>query len=554
MSNERPGRSSPSTAKPTLSIRVRLALLAIAVLAPLMVDRVRDIEADRGERIKAAHQHTLGLARQGSEGQKEIVISARAFLQVAARAHATFAATPDSCDRFLADIALQVPWMRSFSVAGRDGHVMCSSNREAVGLDISDRVYFQQVLRTGNYVLSDYTVGRVNSTPMIVAGFPQWGPDGAVEAVMVGVIDSLWISRLASATAERPRAAVLMVDGQGTVLSHQPDSATWSGRQFRDHPLVRSMLSQPEGVVTAAGLDGVRRVFGFVQLPGTDTRLAVGVDESEILQRVSREMLRAYGEVGIIAVFVLALIWFGGERLIVRPIRLLALTAERVGRGEYETRVGNRRWATEFMPLVTALDDMATRIAARRAETRAMTDRLSELAAKDDLSGLANRRAFDRRIDSEWLHAMTREQPLALLMIDTDHFKAFNDHYGHLAGDGCLKALGELLAASVQTELDFAARYGGEEFAMLLPGLDVASAMHVAEQLRVTVEKRDLEHAAAPRGHVTVSIGVASLRPTPGTPAHALIEAADAALYAAKRRGRNTAVAHEGAKALSLAS
>jgi diguanylate cyclase (GGDEF)-like protein len=553
MSNDRQGLSSRSRPKPALSIRARLALLAAVVLVPLMLERVRDIETDRGERIKAAHQHTLGLARQGSEGQKEIVISARAFLQVAARAHATVAATAESCDRFLADIALQVPWMRTFSVAGRDGRVVCSSSAQAVGLDISDRLYFQQVLRTGNYVLSDYTVSRVNNTPMIVAGFPQRGADGTVEAVMIGVLDSVWISRLAGATAERPRAAVLMVDGQGTVLTHHPDPAQWTGRQFKDHPLVRPMLSQSEGVVTAAGLDGVRRVFGFVQLPGTETRLAIGLDETEILQRVNREMRRAYGEVGAIAVIVLMLIWFGGDRLIVRPIRLLALTAERVGRGEYETRVSNRRWAAEFMPLVTALDDMAVRIAARRAEARAMTDRLSELAAKDELSGLANRRAFDRQLGQEWHHAVTRERPLALLMIDTDHFKAFNDHYGHLQGDACLRILGGLLAACVQSELDFVARYGGEEFAMLLPGLDVASATEVAEQLRVAVELRHVPHVAAPSGRVTISVGVASLRPAPGEAAGTLIEAADAALYAAKRRGRNTVVAHEAA-ALPLAS
>jgi hypothetical protein len=400
-----PGRGAP---RPALSIRARLALLALIMLAPLMVDRVRDIETDRIDRIKTAHQQTLSFARQGTEGQKEVIISARAFLQVAARAHATFAANPESCDRFLADITLQVPWMKSFSVAARDGRVACSSSPDAIGIDISDRLYFQQVMRTGNYVLSDYTVGRVSNTPMIVAGFPQWSADGTVQAVMIGVLDSLWLPRLASATAERPRAAVLMVDGQGTVLTHHPDPGTWTGRQFKDHPLVRPMLSQPEGVVTAAGLDGVRRVFGFVQLPGTETRLAIGLDESEILARVNREMALAYGQVGLIAAIVLVLIWFGGDRLIVRPIRLLALTAERVGRGEYETHIGNRRWAAEFIPLVTALDTMAARIAARRAEARAMTDHLSELATKDELSGLSNRRAFDKRLETEWQHAMTR--------------------------------------------------------------------------------------------------------------------------------------------------
>jgi diguanylate cyclase (GGDEF)-like protein len=550
MSDDRQG-SSHHTGRPALSIRARLMVLAAVVLVPLMLDRMRGIEIDRAERINAANQQTLALVRQGVDAQREIVISARAFLQVAARAHAALAATAQSCDRFLADMVAQVAWIKTFSQADPDGRIVCSSSPQAVGLDIADRLYFQQVLRTGSYVLSDYVVGRLNNTPMIVAGFPQRAADGAIEAVLIGVLDSVWIDRLAKATAEHPRAAVLMVDGEGVILTHYPEGGAWSGRAFKDHPLARAMLARSEGVVTENGLDGVRRVFGFVQLPGTATRLAVGLDEREILHRVDREIRHAYLELVAIGTILLLAIWFGGNRLIVRPIRLLALMAERFGRGEYEMRTSRRRWAAEFAPLVAALDEMAAKIAARRDQERVMTEHLSELAARDDLSGLANRRAFYRRLQAEWRSAMTG--PLALLMIDADHFKAFNDHYGHLGGDGCLRALGEVLAAGVRQDLDLAARYGGEEFAVLMPGMDLEAATSVAERLRKAVEERHLPHVKAPSGFLTVSIGVAAFHPAPGARSQALVEAADAALYAAKRRGRNTVVAHEPVR-LTLAS
>ncbi len=552
MSDDRQG-SLHHTVRPALSIRARLMVLAAIVLVPLMLDRIRGIEIDRAERIDAANQQALALVHQGVDAQREIVISARAFLQAAARAHAALAATAQSCDRFLADMIAHVAWIKTFSLADPDGRIVCSSSPQAVGLDIADRLYFQQVLRTGSYVLSDYAVGRLNNTPMVVAGFPQRAADGAIEAVLIGVLDSVWINRLAKTTAEHPRAAVLMVDGEGAILTHYPEGGAWSGRAFKTHPLVRAMLARSEGVVTENGLDGVRRVFGFVQLPGTATRLAIGLDERDILHRVDREMRYAYLQLAAIGTILLLAIWFGGNRLIVRPIRLLALTAERFGRGEFEMRTSQRRWAAEFVPLVAALDEMAAKIAARRDQARVMTEHLSELAARDDLSGLANRRAFYRRLQAEWRSAMTRAGPLAVLMIDADHFKAFNDHYGHLGGDGCLRALGEVLAAGVRQDLDLAARYGGEEFAVLMPGMDLEAATSVAERLRKAVEERRLPHVKAPSGFLTVSIGVAAFHPAPGERSQALVEAADAALYAAKRCGRNTVVAHEPAR-LTLAS
>jgi diguanylate cyclase (GGDEF)-like protein len=130
-------------------------------------------------------------------------------------------------------------------------------------------------------------------------------------------------------------------------------------------------------------------------------------------------------------------------------------------------------------------------------------------------------------------------------MIDVDHFKLFNDRYGHLEGDHCLRGVGEVLLKISEGETDFAARYGGEEFAMLLPGANLEKAVEIAAGLRRTVESLSFSNPQSPWGFVTVSVGVASLIPQNGDSAEKLVEAADAGLYAAKRRGRNTVVAHD---------
>src|SRR5262249_6136279 len=133
----------------------------------------------------------------------------------------------------------------------------------------------------------------------------------------------------------------------------------------------------------------------------------------------------------------------------------------------------------------------------------------------------------------------------ALIMVDADHFKAFNDHYGHVGGDTCLRALGEILGRAVRTDLDLAARYGGEEFAILLPGMEADDAFKLGEQLRAHVAACCMRRGRARGGLVRVSVGGAARRPGSGDTARPRVEAAAAALYAAKRRGRNTVVAHE---------
>jgi diguanylate cyclase (GGDEF)-like protein len=164
---------------------------------------------------------------------------------------------------------------------------------------------------------------------------------------------------------------------------------------------------------------------------------------------------------------------------------------------------------------------------------------LQSLSYLDGLTGLANRRHLDEALEQEWRRAGRDKAPLSLVMIDIDHFKRFNDTYGHQGGDACLRQVGHALTGSLKRAGDLAARYGGEEFAVVLPGTDMAGAAAFAESVRAQVE--GLKIAREPSGAtvVTVSVGVATIVPSADSSASALLAAADQALYRSKANGRN---------------
>ncbi len=173
-------------------------------------------------------------------------------------------------------------------------------------------------------------------------------------------------------------------------------------------------------------------------------------------------------------------------------------------------------------------------------ELKRKTDLLEELAARDGLTGLPNRRAFDERLDQEWRRARRSCTSLGLIMLDVDEFKRYNDHYGHRPGDDCLRAVSGCIAGALQRASDFAARYGGEEFVVLLPGASIQEINHVAERIRQCVERRAILHAVSQTAPVvTVSLGTTHCWPRDSAGSQVCVEAADQMLYEAKRRGRN---------------
>ena len=167
---------------------------------------------------------------------------------------------------------------------------------------------------------------------------------------------------------------------------------------------------------------------------------------------------------------------------------------------------------------------------------------LQKLAALDSLTGIANRRRFDETMHREWQRSQRQGRPLSLLMCDVDCFKLYNDSFGHMAGDLCLKKAAAVLTSCLKRTTDLAARYGGEEFAIVLPDTDAAGARKVAEDCLRQLEDLGIDNPQSAHKVVTMSIGIATFVPAPGMAEGDMVASADRALYAAKSGGRNRAV------------
>jgi diguanylate cyclase (GGDEF)-like protein len=239
------------------------------------------------------------------------------------------------------------------------------------------------------------------------------------------------------------------------------------------------------------------------------------------------------------------------------------LNAGRFDLGFYAGRVyGLAAASLVLLALLTRHSALFARLAAAHERERRLAAELQRLSTIDALTGLANRRAFDQALDSEWRRTLRYKTPLSLLLIDVDHFKRFNDAYGHPAGDECLRRVAAVLAQNARRAGEVAARYGGEEFAILAPHVEIGEARRLAERICRLVHDLALTHAASPTApYVTVSIGVAGAAAAMcfdphgaagGEPsdnreglqppsAAALVAGADRALYAAKAAGRDRA-------------
>jgi diguanylate cyclase (GGDEF)-like protein len=287
------------------------------------------------------------------------------------------------------------------------------------------------------------------------------------------------------------------------MLFRKPFNVEDVGRPTSPSPLHSVFNSKASGtVVGLSSIDGVERLISFESMKNYPIRTTVAVSKQEAL----RAWRKASYVQGTWTLILCCFVGFSG-RYIIRAMRL-RIAAEA---GLRQTR-----------------DELA-----------AANDKLSELAQFDSLTGLANRRYFDIRLTRMFGRAQRERNYLAVVLIDVDQFKNYNDLYGHVQGDDCLRQVASAVQSVARRPGALVARYGGEELVILVPEANIESATALAEAARAAVLALEITHAAAVLGQVSISLGVAAWVPGPDEAPYALVRSADSALYRAKRSGRN---------------
>ena len=328
-----------------------------------------------------------------------------------------------------------------------------------------------------------------------------------------------------------PAPEFWLLDADGRILLRTGQVPPKPGTE--QLPVVKPVPPEEAGPVVEATLPSVGRVvYGVRRLAGpSGGYLAATVPARVAYRSLDEARLRMF-IVGLLVLVVVLLITFFAARNLLRPVLLLSAGAQRLSRGETDVSLPVAG-SDELADLTRTFNDMS-------AKMREARQRLESLAITDELTQLYNRRHFSDTLEKEMRRSARDDKPLSLLLLDLDHFKQFNDRWGHSEGDLELARVAALVMKNIRAT-DTAFRYGGEELAVLLPSCPKDQALPVAKKIRAAVSARPGRSGATEKPFTTVSIGVATY-PEDGQAGRSLVDAADAALYAAKAQGRDRVV------------
>ncbi|VVM37149.1 hypothetical protein PS623_00083 [Pseudomonas fluorescens] len=394
-----------------------------------------------------------------------------------------------------------MPQLHGLFVYGADGTWLATDHTvTAPKANNADRDYFTYHREhTGRQIRIGSVVKSRSTEELIIPISRRLNfPDGSFAGVLLGTIRVDWFVRYYGDFQIDQSGALVLAKRDGTILVRRPFVEQVLGSSLADSEVFRDYLPYAnEGVVeTVAVVDGTPRLYAYRALTSYPLVVQAGLSRDAILAAWRQDVIKS---IGVLLVLLLGLSLFG--------------------------------WVV--------LRQLRERIVIERALHQAHQT-LKDLALTDSLTGLGNRRRLDAVLDVEIARARRQGYPVALVMMDLDFFKAYNDRYGHLAGDQCLRRVAEVLGQALKRPADLAVRYGGEEFTLLLPDTDGHGAGLIVQETLQQLRRLAIEHAGSPFGVVSASAGIAVAHPAQQPiSSQALVAEADAALYEAKRQGRD---------------
>nr|WP_244323297.1 sensor domain-containing diguanylate cyclase [Paraburkholderia dipogonis] len=407
---------------------------------------------------------------------------------------------PDLRRQLLFDRAATAKNLGSMLVLDASGNVIIDAGNDKPRTgNFADRDYFKaqrDSSNTGLYISAPFFSRLRNGSPSIALSRRVSHPDGTFAGIVLMAIDLEYFHDLFGGLSLGPHGAISLIAANGLMIMRQPYDPKVVGRDISRASTFRQFKAASEGSFSdTASIDGVRRLYYFKNFPHLPLIIMVAEAEPDIYAAWHRRALMMGSLMGAFALGFVALSFVLGTQL-------------------------QRRL---------------------RAESE-----LQLLARTDSLTGLHNRRTLGEILDHEWRRAQRMRSVFSLLFVDIDRFKAYNDTYGHQAGDDALAAVARCIGENIRRPADTAARYGGEEFIVVLPDTSESGASLIAEKIRAAISGLAIEHAGSEYGRVTASIGSASWTPNQDTDVTTVIKAADEALYNAKASGRNkVASCHE---------
>ncbi|AIO31309.1 diguanylate cyclase [Burkholderia pseudomultivorans] len=480
-------RSSAPHYVVAIGVLIACALMGLCIL---QLFQSRNDALDRAR--ETSHNLVLVAERDIARNFELYNLSLEAVIQGVQRPD-VMAAAPALRRSVLFDHAMTAQYLGSMLVLDAHGNIVLDSQNDIPRKgNFADRKYFT-VHRdrddVGLYISDPFESRLRGGTPSIALTRRISNPDGSFAGVALIAINLEYFHTLFAGLALGPHGSISLIGTDGIMVMRQPYDIHTVGRDISGAATFRRFRLAPEGsFLEKSSIDGVRRLYYFKTLPHLPLILMVAEAEQDIYAA-----------------------WYR------RAMTIGALVAT---------------FGAAFIALSVLLSSQLRR--RMRAESE-----LILLARTDGLTGLDNRRSFGEVLDREWRRARRMRSVFSLLFVDVDRFKAYNDTYGHQAGDDALAAVARCIGDSIRRPADVAARYGGEEFVVLLPDTSENGAAQIAERIRLAINELGLEHAGSEYGRVTASIGLASWTPEHDDDPGAIIKAADEALYYAKATGRN---------------